>query len=884
MNTKIINYTDITKIDRISEFNIIKDTLHICAASSTTKAMYKCYGNKMNAPILSVGNITKSLVDEWESSVVKLSQYTNLTRIIKELVEVYKETKSNYEEYNELLRGFRRNQKEVLNSIRSLVECNIYPHEFNCETIEDEVFKDIWNGMETDGRDQSILAFRNEFYSNLNRKDKFEKKFKKALTYAQEKEKVNIEKYNIKDIKRIPNKIVLHGFYYIRPIQDRMIKLIEDLGIEIIYLNWYDNKYPKIFEIWDKTFDEKFGYPNFSERIYKDNKINYRWCDLFAGIYEGNISDDDVKEIDKSTLDIKSYDNIMTFLNDYNEIENYFSPVSNDINNLFKDYYPERYNSRHLLSYPIGQFLYQLHLMWDDNESQIILDFNSIEEYFSSGWLSIKKDGKTINARDYTYDLYCIKEYFNNCRTIDEWKDRLVLLKYIKDNIVSNMDSDCDKLNINYRFHKMASNPFLNFSFFSIDENRLDDISNFINKIIDIGINLFNEDKETNLEKYFKKLDKVIESNDFSLVDKVEQDIVNEIRNKLSYKLPYEVNCFPEDIAEGLILFLGGKFEEDENDKKESDKSQIVEPLEKIESSYMLCDEGETIHICQVSEHDIPGGKMSYSWPLNKYNLGRLELNDENKNRLLKRMKLIVEDRNLINRYLFYCALHSEKKIKISWIKNVDGEKLEQSIFIKLLKTWVEELKYQTKEDEVIIGKKKDYKSREVLKIDRSYIESMISECKTEFSICPRRFYYSYIVDDIPTYTSDFHHKFGFTRLGSAISISSNKSSHEVFNNINNLFPQWRDVEKLELKEEIWTSGNSYYDEYEGKEYTTTRMYTHFLYPKYKEFKCDSIDIYETKNPVIFNAVPEKGDKCLYCQHSIYCKDGILPLDREGDK
>lgn len=886
MSVRIINYTDITKLDKLNEFNIIKDTLHICAASSTTEAMYKHYGQNFNEPIISVGNITKNLVGKWDSSIVKLGQYTNLTRIIKELTEEYSQTKDNFDEYRLLLRGFRRNQKEVLKSIRSLIECNIYPEYFECQSIEEYIFKDIWSMMEVDGRDQSILAFRNDFYYNLNNKDVFANKLLEGINSAIDYEIKKSKDYpNIKiKLRKLPKKIILHGFYYITPIQDKIIRLIQNIGIDIIYLNWIDNKYPKIFEIWDKTFDEEFGYPKKTFWINEDNKENYRWCDLFASIYEGNITEDEINKVDKSSLDIKSYDNIISFVKDYREKDRYFSPASNNINDILKDYYPERYDSKHLLSYPIGQYLYQLHTMWDEDQGYLILDFNSIQQCFSSGWISVEKHGKKINARDYTYDLYCIKNYFKDCSTMEDWKKRLELLKFIKKNIVSNLDTDVDMENKNYRFHEMASNPFSNFSFFKVDIDRIEDIFSFINKLIRVAEYLFKDNEETSLENYFNKLDKIIENNNFDFINQLEKDIVNEIRKKLTSEVPYEINCFPEDIAEALILFLGGEFNQVDEEEIDIDKRKIIEPLEKVESSSIICNEEGVIHICQVSEEDIPGNDMGYSWPLNSNNLNRINLNNEESSRLLQRMKLIVENKNCINRYLFYCSLHCEKKIRLSWIKNLDEKILEESIFIKLLKTWVKDLNDKTEEDEVIIGDKKDIIIEKKENIDRQNIKSMLSECDEEFKICPRKFYYSYIADDFPTYTSDFHHKFGFTRMVSAIYTSSNKKIDVVYNSMKDLFPQWRDIEKMQLKEYIYPSANCSYEEYDGNTYTNARKYIHFLKPRYKEFECKDIDIYQNSNPVIFKAIPENGDKCLYCCHCTYCKEAILPLDRVGDE
>ena len=43
MNVKIINYNDISQLKKHQEYELIKNTLHICAAASTTEGMYKLW-------------------------------------------------------------------------------------------------------------------------------------------------------------------------------------------------------------------------------------------------------------------------------------------------------------------------------------------------------------------------------------------------------------------------------------------------------------------------------------------------------------------------------------------------------------------------------------------------------------------------------------------------------------------------------------------------------------------------------------------------------------------------------------------------------------------------------------------------------------------------
>lgn len=903
MEVEIINYNDISQLKKHEKYDLIKDTLHICAAASTTEGMYQTYGEEFKKPIISIGNITKYISDDWDSSVVKLGQYTRLTRAIKELTKELEDDILFKSKYEKVLRGIRRNQKEILNSMRSLIECNVYPEDFNPTTLEEEFFVELWMRAELAEKDESIIKFRNEIFKNLNDEKVFETKLKGAISYAINKEKDKIEsvsrknkleeyKSNIESEKI--EKIVLHGFYYIRPIQDRIIELMKNMKIKIIFLNWYDEKYTKVFEIWDKTFDIEWGYPIKDKWTYSNNKKQYRMCDLFADIYQGTVTQENIEDIKKVIKPkLKKFDDTISFIDNYNENHMYYSPDSNKMNDIFKDYYPEKYDNRHFLSYPIGQYLYQIHKMWDEDLGTLKIDMDGLQECFSSGWLNINKNNQRINAIDYTYDLHLIKTYFKGCHIIDEWKDRLKLLKQIKEEVVDKLNTDIDKSDKNYRFHQVASNPLINFSFFKIDTNRVEIILEFIEVILQTAQKLFEDNKEIDLNKYLKKIEKLIDENSFEFINEVEEEIVSKLKDKLCVELDYKIYCYPEDIAEALVLFLGGDFEKTDEEEKDKQSNKIVQPIEKIEAASITnINDNKWVHICQLSEEAVPGASRGYSWPLNKENLNRIKkVNRKYSNRLLDRMILIIEETGSINRYLFYCLLHASKNLELSWITNWEDKILDESVYIKLLKTWIKDFDTQQEKDTIDIGKENTIKYICNEHMKKEEIDNLLIEGLDEYKICPRRFYYSYILDDYPTYKSDFHHGFVFTGVIKSLAIAASCKPSDAFNQIEQFFPQWNSIEKQQLKEyseRYKVTNKTNYDLFNGRFYISNRTTPHFLMYKHSNFfNKDGYSLGEIKKDTscgIFKAKPERGDKCMYCPHRDYCRFAILPLDREEEQ
>jgi len=117
---------------------------------------------------------------------------------------------------------------------------------------------------------------------------------------------------------------------------------------------------------------------------------------------------------------IIKYSNTIEFVEDISRIQEQgfylYSADDYTANRILKDYFPERYEVRNLLSYPIGQFVYMLHKMWDENRQCIILSADGLRKCFASGWLTAH--GKS--SIQYTDDLERILPYFENCYTLKE--------------------------------------------------------------------------------------------------------------------------------------------------------------------------------------------------------------------------------------------------------------------------------------------------------------------------------------------------------------------------------------------------------------------------------------------------------------------------------
>lgn len=56
------------------------------------------------------------------------------------------------------------------------------------------------------------------------------------------------------------------------PHQERVMRLLEEAGFNLIFLIPYDKRYPFVYEIWDETYSEDYGYPAKDKWHIEDSK------------------------------------------------------------------------------------------------------------------------------------------------------------------------------------------------------------------------------------------------------------------------------------------------------------------------------------------------------------------------------------------------------------------------------------------------------------------------------------------------------------------------------------------------------------------------------------------------------------------------------------
>ena len=335
MNREIYTYTNLEQIASSKSFQQIKKYPQLVVSSDLRKSLVgdiehdHVRGVFSGDPVIKVGEIRDvlSAVDPfWATDAAKFEQTVTLAEYFRKEIH----NKGDDVEVRKWLVGCRRYSSQLLSAINLLEEAGIYPEDLSFSSDRNiELLMDVWNYMiEHNG---TIGRFRKNI-QKLNSRDMWNSIFTGMFHTT------NIDT------------VVIHGFYYITPIQQRILDGLEGLGIKLIFLFQYDERYPYVHEIWRKTYSEEHGYQRFEDW----NRDSSNVVDVFGSLFEGDVVR---KNINKITL--REYSSVMEFVNDIKAEKNnkvaIYSSNHLSANRILQQFYPQDYGERKLLSYPIGQ-------------------------------------------------------------------------------------------------------------------------------------------------------------------------------------------------------------------------------------------------------------------------------------------------------------------------------------------------------------------------------------------------------------------------------------------------------------------------------------------------------------------------------------------------
>ena len=554
---------------------------------------------------------------------------------------------------------------------------------------------------------------------------------------------------------------------------------------------------------------------------------------------------------------------------------NIISPNAQQLNELLLSYYPElNHKKRNFLSYPIGRFLVSLHQIY--NNGQLYLTEDILISMFSSGWLYDEFTNE--NAQNYTYDLQQLFPYLQGCKEIDSWILRIEQL------IVQGLTiEEAFPIGEENRVVRSVRSPFAKISHFAVPLDRLKQVKTFIESIQLIAKTLFGQSDSSTINLHFRRLKDILKTHGkgVALIANVnEKRLIEELQKKLDH-IQDESEFLYDDLQTALHFYLSGKLDnQDEN---------FITGFIEIDGE-MFKPQDHDIYLTGLDENSLPLGAQNIPWPLQAETFEQLS----ERHIALQLHTIRSRANKSISRYLFFIALNlPSQHVKLSWIKNMmDQYELQPALYIKQLGLKTIDFT-ATSADTAIEYEPYDF-SQET--IDQ---EAIIAGWKTlafedflaEYELCPKRFYYSYIVDEYPTFSSDFIHQFIFSEIIRVAGQGSKADFKTVLQEVSPLFPQWLNFKKhISAKIAFKYVPNQLGEKtavIESHSYTETRK--NFQFPGFtKQFRNDLFDNTKASFATIVSELVDEDNQtlpaapsyaCRFCPHIDYCDHAAFSID-----
>ncbi|MBL0387271.1 hypothetical protein JJB07_11475 [Tumebacillus sp. ITR2] len=864
MATKMIAYANPFELES-DMLDPYRDVVHICATNSLRKGVhsfYQCERRYFTGVMVGTGMFLRQFLGDWSKPRTKLLQFAQLSERLLELEEGVRDPKVQMR-----FRAFRRNQLQVLETMRVLTEIGIDVNriEVTVQTEDERFFVELWKWMDQNG--YWFRRIRHDLGTRLHNPEILQTTLKEALCKCDD-----LSQHQKDQLPDRIDQIILHGFYFITPLQHRIFKLFENAGIELVFLNLYDERYKKTFAPVRTFIEAWVPYEDWSHLpIFDGPEISMG--EMFANLYESDRLQDTSHSGYEVTL--KPHANFHSLLDEYTEYPNgrdgsveYYSPEHEPLNDRIMEYYPEYFKERHFLAYPIGQYLLHLHRMWNEIRQELILDEQSLFECFASGWL---REGDH-NGRQYLTDLRDLLPYFQGCRTYCEWAELLEELIDMKKNLSMVWQPVPSSETSSQRFHEMMGDPLLRFSFMKVQEDNLKVVILLVRKLWEQALELFGQkNARTSLSEHFVKLERLLQSglSDEALLES-ERAALERLREELASPRDEKEKYRVQDLAVAISLYLSNVFSD------EGERDRMIRSFDDLDGVSFL--QNKRIHVCGLSEEALPKNQFVLPWPLTRPLLEKLTEIPEIR-MMLYRDKYSSE----FARYLFYHVLaFSQEPVSLSWMRDWGGKDLEESVYVKVLGLPVSEEARSIESTQSKI----EMPLQEEFEIAYNYMEGYPIDAVAEHELCPRRFFYSYLAKPFPTYQSEFHHQFLMAAMFMLYHELTDRDDDEAFDQIHKLFPLWTDIKLRDIqtyadkiRDGVVESGS---DRFEDREYSRIRKQFHFLKPMrqlnaYKQGGYELRIGLEGDRHLILSAKP--SSECKYCPHLSVCTNGLHPID-----
>lgn len=778
---------------------------------------------KVKARVLDANMVLRILLPAWYQPLLGLQQFHVLSNSIDRL-------KAQYPDVPEI-NAFRNNMNDARMSIKTLAEIGITPDSLPKQNVEDRILRRLYQDM-IEAQQSGIRAFQQEVDA-----------WDDASVFADRLMTCEYRKTN--EVIGVPKAVYFQGFYYITPLQLRLIHAFCQLDIPVYFLNAMDDQYPEAYAVWDQNP----VFPKIAEK-----RILTHEAPLPA--------------VDFSACRIRKFRDVFSMvcrMRSLNLQESaLYAPLSTDVKELLETFFPDQEDKLHIFAYPIGRYLLSLYNMWDEDSNSFRLNPSDVRSAISTGWAGPEyQDGGKLLA---LYEK--MQDYFQDCQTFEDWQQRLQVLHAVVHEVMPAFQEPAGNPELK-RWRQIISHPFRSIGAFDCSDAEVQEITQVIQQMMKDAVFLFGDTGEVDLKKHFPSLKTLLQMKaKHHTVREEEKKVVAHLMERLDWNMSQNDSWPLQHLSNAMTLFLGGSLDEDDlSSGIEENKVGGVRGISDMESARFLHADKQ-IFLCCCDANNLPGHAKPYPWPLTSEVIASFVQTETAADAVRSRCQSYIhsmETTRLANRYLFHLAKQIPS-IEFSWIEHQGNKDVNPSIYLTELArqyhlTIKEEQGLLVTEGPLASVQNGPWNLAEKTTPPKADKDGNIPiEWDFDIKTCSNshwRWLYDYVLQDHPSFTERFQLSFLMTALiaitADIIPCSRQEAARQVFS----IYPSFSESEKQEYTDFVGQTRQMERAPFDGKEYSLKRLYLEYLKIKaVNQFVADG---------------STNGNFCNWCPELKYC-------------
>ena len=781
MPYKIYTYEDPYQLDQTDFWDEICALPHFCVSRTLVNGFKDVIQESIKGLICPLDDLVshEKVYKSWTDNIsLRIQQYSTLTSIFKGML--FKgEIDKNFH------MALMQNQTQFLEAIRLFVELGISATALDDRKAnkEQRLFISVLRDIQTNGSrlfkfpDTPCLTELKEIITALAENELKESDEKKGNLHSELKDRLwydrAIKNTRMQDLTTI----IVHGVHQFSPPQLRLLIDMERMGLTIIFLFNYQQRFSEIYSSW------KYIYQCFETHIHHDANIKeYRLQSMqnqsnalamaLGELCEGHYNSIDRRfrqwyQLYKNT-ELREFANITEyahFISDHFDaaITNYHNAqgvidrgnrvwdhaavlrhlneqvytANRDVHTLLKIYYPEYSKDRHFLAYPIGQFFSAIYRLWNYERGEINMDVKAIKECLSSRILSSGR------AEELLRTYYNLQILFESVSSFEEFEAR-IKTEYIACYNRATSAHGTDPIA-----------PIKQLSIYNKYKIKKSDIVSLIRAIEElneIAVYLFSigntHEDYINFGKHFQNLEDFIKQRQLDLANEEERALIDALQQRLD-KIKPSQSTFSgtfRDLREGLHFYL--KQKDDDNGV-----DWIIKNFEQIDGDILQSKkqfergEKKVYHFACISDRDLscPIDNL-LPWPLTDFFIRKAYSPIDLQFQVY--YSSICERGGFLRYALFYGLCFNRCDMRLSYVKQYGDETTEPYSLLSVLGI--------TSSYGILdaTGDKSPFKLT-ITQIPTSEVRYDQYEMMSMF-LCPYKFFLDYVMSDSPIIQGDF--------------------------------------------------------------------------------------------------------------------------------